>query len=486
MGNVLIIDDDEMMCKALSALVSRKGHAVQYALTLKHSLEKVSSEDFDVVFLDVIMPDGNGLDMLSRIKDTFSKPEVIVFTAFADPEGAEIAIRNGAWDYVEKTPSIKEMMSSLAGALQYRQEKILKRPQIPLKRERIIGKSPKMRACLDLLAQAAVTDANVLITGETGTGKELFARAIHSNSPRNDKNFSDYPNQNSGPRTKKDFVVVDCTALPETLVESVLFGHEKGAFTGADKPQDGLIKQADGGTLFLDEIGELPLAIQKAFLRVLHERHFRPVGGKKEIRSDFRLVAATHRDLDQMTETGMFRKDLLFRLRSLTIELPPLRDRLEDIKDLTRFHIGRLCNRYRMETKTLSPDFIDSLISYKWPGNVREMVNTLDGALAVAGNDPTLFSRHLPMNIRIQMARASVEKKTWLDQVGIQRPTNSARHFPKLKEFRHTLERQYLNDLMSLTNCNIQRACQISGLSRSRFYELLAERDISISKNYGG
>lgn len=464
MGKMLIIDDDEMMCKAMSTLVKQMGHDVTYALTLNHGLEQASADAFDVVFLDVWMPDGNGLDLLPKIKETLSKPEVIIITASGDPDGAELAIRSGAWDYIEKTSSIKEMMLPLTRALQYRQKKLSRMAPVALKREGIIGNSPKMKACFDLMAQAAVSDANVLIVGETGTGKELFAQAIHDNSPRADKYF----------------VVVDCAALPKTLVESVLFGHKKGAFTGADSAQEGLIDQADGGILFLDEVGELPLAIQRAFLRVLQERRFRPVGGKRERASNFRLVAATNRDLDQMTERGEFRKDLLFRLRSLTIELPALRERLEDIKDLARFHVTRLCDRYNIETKGFSPELFEVLTSYDWPGNVRELFNVLDGALTLAGRDPVLFSMHLPMHIRVQMVRASVNKEK--SSIGtFKEGGDPTGEIPTLRDFRQSLERQYLQDLILLTGRNIKKACRISELSRSRLYTLLAKHNISIS-----
>jgi len=481
MGKVLIIDDDEMRCRAISTLIKRMGHDVTCALTLSHGLDRVLAEEFDVVFLDVLMPDGSGLDLLPKIKEMSSKTEVIIVTASGDSGSAEVAIRNGAWDYIEKTPSIKDMTLPLTRALQYRQEKQSKTPPVALKRERIIGNSPKMKICFDLLAQAAVSNANVLITGETGTGKELFARAIHFNSPRTNDNIIAHAILDKGSRTDRNFVVVDCTALPQTLVESVLFGHEKGAFTGADKYRKGLIEQADGGTLFLDEIGELPLANQRAFLRVLQEHRFRPVGGKKEKKSDFRLIAATNRNLDQMAEKGDFRKDLLYRLRSLVIELPPLRERREDIKDLIRFHAARLCNRYGIETKGISPDFFEKLLPYDWPGNVREMVNMLDGSLAVAGDGPTLFSQHLPMRLRIQMAHGSVVKK-YRDQISSEGSAKSAEAFPKLQDFRQSSEIKYFQDLSLHTEGDVKKACQVSGLSRSRLYELLAKYSISFSK----
>ncbi|RLB62102.1 MAG: sigma-54-dependent Fis family transcriptional regulator, partial [Deltaproteobacteria bacterium] len=354
MAKILIIDDEEMMCATLSTLVERKKHIATSAMTLREGIDLAASEDFDVVFLDVKMPDGNGLDALPTIEASPSNPEVIIMTGFGDPNGAELAIKCGAWDYIEKGFSIKEITLSLERALQYRKEKKeadLKRKPIRLKRENIIGSSPALNNCLDLVAQAAESDANVFITGETGTGKELFARAVYENSLR----------------SKENFVVVDCTSLPETLVESLLFGHERGSFTGADRSQNGLVRQAHKGTLFLDEVGELPMTLQKSFLRVLQEHRFRPVGSNKEVESEFRLIAATNRDLDAMVESGEFRSDLLFRLRTFIIELPPLRERREDIKELARYHIDKFCNQYSLDSKGFSPEFLQTLMSYPWP-----------------------------------------------------------------------------------------------------------------------
>ncbi|MBW2108709.1 MAG: sigma-54-dependent Fis family transcriptional regulator, partial [Deltaproteobacteria bacterium] len=300
MADILVVDDDKMICEALAAVGRHLGHHVTCALSLGQGLREAGSGKFDVIFLDVRLPDGDGLKALSRISEKPSSPEVIVITGEGGPDSADMAIRNGAWDYVEKPLSMETVSLFLARALRYREGKQTKRLATLLKRDGIIGNSAQIKACLDLVARAANTDSNVLITGETGTGKELFARAIRENSAR----------------TSRNFVVVDCAALPENLVESVLFGHKKGAFTGADRDRDGLIRQADTGTLFLDEVGELPLSIQRTFLRVLQERSFRPVGGKTELTSDFRVVAATNGDLDKLVAQGRFRRDLLFRLRS--------------------------------------------------------------------------------------------------------------------------------------------------------------------------
>jgi two-component system, NtrC family, response regulator len=456
MANILIIDDDEMICEMLGLMVEDLGHTYSYERTLNNGFKRASTEEYDVIFLDIRMPDGNGLDLLPHIHELPAQPEVIIITGLGDPDGAEVAIKNGAWDYIEKSSSIKEMALPFTRALQYREEKKAKKPLAALRLTGIHGSSRSMHACLDHLAQASFSSANVLITGETGTGKELFARAIHENSVR----------------ATNSFVVVDCTALPETLVESILFGHEKGAFTGADKAQDGLVKHANGGTLFLDEVGELPLSIQKSFLRVLQEHRFRPVGAKHELTSDFRLISATNRDLDKMVHEGTFRSDLLFRLRTLTIELPRLALRKEDIKDLAMYHMARICERYQIGTKGFAPEFFDALITYHWPGNVRELVNAMERAITAAYNSPTLFPKHLPLEIRIKMARNAMRKDTEINAAADMQS-------PSLQEFRQTTERQYLVDLMVQVNSNVNEACHISGLSRSRFYALLKEHKIS-------
>lgn len=466
MANILIVDDDDMMRTTLTNLVGRHGHRSRSAATLQASLREISTNIFDIVFLDVRMPDGNGLDLLPNIEASASSPEVIIMTGFGDPNGAELAIRSGAWDYLEKGASIKEISLSFQRALQYRKEKQevqQARQTASLNRAGIVGSSPGLNRCLEMVAQAADSDANVFITGETGTGKEMFARAVHENSSRQ----------------RESFVVVDCTSLPETLVESLLFGHEKGSFTGAEKAQDGLIRQANGGTLFLDEVGELPLSLQKAFLRVLQEHRFRPLGSNQEVESHFRLIAATNRNLDQMVENGEFRSDLLFRLRSFIIELPPLRERSGDIKELVRHHLDRFCQHYGLQAKEVSPEFLQILMAYPWPGNVREFVNTLERTLVAARSEPTLFPKHLPSHIRVQVTRSSLEHDRAKDLVT---SVHTAPRLPCLHEYRDQVyaqaERDYLQQLMTLAGEDIAEACRIADLSQSRLYALLKKNHI--------
>ena len=471
MGKALIIAGGEV-ADHVKRLLTTIGHEVLTASDLTTGWALAAEQRTDVVALGLKMRDGDGLALLPRLKQLPHCPEVVVITASPNPKVAEFALRNGAWDYLVVKKEAEPVAAAMDQAIQYQQEQKGQKKIVSVKRERIIGNSAGMKHCLQLLGQAAASDANVLITGETGTGKELFARAIHSNRPRSRSLHA--PLRSANPRAENNFVVVDCAALPETLVESVLFGHARGAFTGADRNHDGLIAQADGGTLFLDEVGELPLDTQKAFLRVLQERCYRPVGAQVEKKSNFRLVAATNCTLDQLVADGRFRKDLLFRLRALTIELPPLRHRREDIEDLVRHHTARLCNSYDIKPKGFAGELMAALVAYAWPGNVRELINTIDGILAAAGNDSTLYAKHLPLHIRVQMACRTMDTP----DESAPAPEISG-DLPKFKAYRESSEIKYLQDLMNLAERNIPKACELSGISRSRLYEMLAKYDLN-------
>jgi two-component system NtrC family response regulator len=475
MGKALIISSDQDLYKSTAELLGPVGHSVSHATDMSRGWDGAVKDRVDAVVVSTKLPDGDGLALLTRLKQLPTNPEVVVITRKPDQKAAEFALRNGAWDYLVLSSDATPMAASLDQAIQYREEQAGKTPVKAIKRERIIGNSPKMKACLNLLAQAAASDVNVLITGETGTGKELFARAIHTNSPRAQSRGRSRSPRAGNPRAEKNFVVVDCTALPETLVESVLFGHVKGAFTGAEQDHDGLIAHADGGTLFLDEVGELPMATQKAFLRVLQERRYRPVGGKSEKKSNFRLVAATNRNLEEMVHQDNFRKDLMFRLRSLTIELPPLRERPEDLQDLVRHHTRRLCETYGMKPKRFSPALLDAIDEYTWPGNVRELVHCIDAILAVAGEDKTLYPKHLPLHIRLQKMDTP-PADTPVAATPVHPAVNQA--LPDFKTHRAQMERRYLEELLVFAGGNVPKACTISGISRSRLYEMLGKYNL--------
>ncbi len=470
MAKLLIIDDDAQLCKALSLVINNMGHEAHSAQTLEQAFSMLEDHTYHVVILDIRLPDGNGLDALPLIRESECNPEVVILSGSSDPDGAELAIRSGAWSYITKPPTLNKIQLPVQRAIEYWNKKQGNLHPRILERQDIIGESRAINHCLQIVAQAAGSDCNVLVTGETGTGKELFARAIHANSSR----------------AKRPFVVVDCGALPENLVESMLFGHEKGAFTGADRSSQGLLLQAAGGTLFLDEVGELPMAIQKAFLRVLQNRRFRPVGGLKEIFSDFRLVAATNRNLEALVQTWNFRQDLLFRLRTMTIELPPLRERKGDIKLIACHCLERFADEKNLPLKGYSPEFFDVLNQYLWPGNVRELVNAMEHALAASSGESILYPRHLPVEIRVQLARNLLEQESKPDPDLPELYHYDHRRLPPLREHRNTVlaqvERDYLETLMRATDWDIQKACEISELSRQRLYALLKQYGITREK----
>ncbi len=468
MASVLIIDDDQGMCKMLSRKIKSMGHEVDCAYTLKEGVSMMKASPCDIAFLDVHLPDGNGIEALPLLRKISPASEVIIMTGLGDHRGAEAAIKNGAWDYIEKPSTINLMVLPLVRILQYKEASTAPKTQLTIKRDGIIGSSQGIRSSLDQVGQVAASDTNVLITGETGTGKELFAWAIHQNSPRAGKNF----------------VIVDCTILTETLVEGMLFGHEKGAFTSADRMREGLIEQADGGTLFLDEVGELPFSVQKSFLRVLQEHRFRPLGSKHELSSDFRLVAATNRNLDQMVARGEFREDLLFRIRSFNIQLKPLRERLDDIEELVSYKIGINFERHGTKMMSLSPDFLQALAAYDWPGNVRELFSTVEQAIIMAGNRSVLFPNDLPNHIRIKLSQSQLSRK----DEPVTRPekiSNPETGRARLQDVRDaaicSAEKEYLNELKVLSGNNIDKACAVSGLSQSRLYSLLKKYGIKFS-----
>jgi two-component system response regulator PilR (NtrC family) len=383
-ARLLIVDDEESLLDFLSLLFLQEGYAVETAWSVEGARRELARQSFDVVLCDVTMPDGSGLDLLREIKATEPSPPVVMMTAYTSTKTAIDAMKLGAADYVSKPFDVEELKIVVQKALESAE---LSRENVYLRREleqkytfnNIIGKSPRMQAVFSLIERMARTNSTVLVNGESGTGKELIARAIHYSSPR----------------ANRRFLSINCGALPEALLESELFGHERGAFTGAVREKKGLFQEADRGTLFLDEIGEMVPSMQVKLLRALQEKVVRKVGGTEEEQVDVRIIAATHQDLEARIASGEFREDLYYRINVLPIHLPPLRQRREDIPLLVDFFLQKYCKQMDLPPKQISVEAMQMLESYDWPGNVRELENLIERALALSHAE-TITTRDLP------------------------------------------------------------------------------------------
>ncbi|MFN8140604.1 MAG: sigma-54 dependent transcriptional regulator [Fimbriimonadales bacterium] len=369
-GKILIVDDEPNIRRILQAAFERSGYVTRTAETGEEAIDKLTAEGADLVLTDVMMPGMTGVELLKRIKQTLPEVPVLVMTAYGTIPQAVEAIKAGAGDYIPKPFDLEHIRKAAAYWI-----RTPSKPRVENKLETneamgaFISASPKMQEVAEFMKQIATARATVLITGESGTGKEQVAKAIHRLSDRA-----------SGP-----FVAVSCAALPETLLESELFGHEKGAFTGADNAKPGRFELADGGTLLLDEVGEIPPLIQVKLLRVLQEREFERLGGTTPVKTDVRLIAATNRDLPDAVEAGTFRQDLLFRLQVLTIELPPLREREEDIEPLALHFLKKYSLQEGKQIQSVTDSALSILKSHSWPGNVRELENVIERAVVLAG-----------------------------------------------------------------------------------------------------
>ncbi|MFH2091968.1 MAG: sigma-54 dependent transcriptional regulator [Pseudomonadota bacterium] len=461
MADVLIIDDDKLICDILVRMMAALGHESQYALTGKEGVELARNGMFDIVFLDVMLPDANGLDLIKTIKATQSCPEIIIITGNSDPDGAEMAIKSGAWNYLGKPFLRQDLNLQVSRALQFRKEKgAVSTPGI-LKRNGIIGESQEIQFCLDQAAIAAYSDTNVLISGQQGTGKELFAKTIHLNSDR----------------CKNNFVIVDCCTINENNMENLLYGHMKGALPGSVDSKTGLIRLADKGTLFLDEVSELPMQLQRSFLRVIENMTYSPLGSKEDKTSNFRVIATTSQDLDDLSDQGLFRKDLLFKLNGINIYLPELKAIPSDTIKMALFYIEHFCKKYNISPKGISPECFDIISAYEWPGNVRELINAIDKAIASARNESTLYSIHLPAYIKARVVKQSFMPPAVIEKSNADDYEEGK--FPLLKKLLEEAEKEYLTALVSYLRGNVKKACRISGLSKSRMYARLKKYKIN-------
>ncbi len=458
-AKILVIDDEEIILLSCQRVLTEEGYEVQTRLSAREGLDLLAGETFDLVIADIKMPGMTGIELLREIKRDYPQVSVILITGYSTVESAVEAMKAGATDYLPKPFTPDQVTVVVRKALEARSlllENIYLRNELQGKYrfENIIGSSRKMQEIYRLVTRVAPTGATVLITGESGTGKELIARAIHFNSPRRD-----HP-----------FVPVDCAALSENLLESELFGHVKGSFTGAIVTKPGLFEVADQGTLFLDEIGNISLATQSKLLRVLQEREFTPVGGTKIKKVDVRIIAATNKDLPALIKEGAFREDLFYRLNIVPLPIPPLRERPEDIPLLAQHFLEKYSRELGEKTKTLSPAAADSLIRYSWPGNVRELENTMERVMVMT-DEEVILPRHFPLplqesreGIRFEVPRTSEELKEMKKHLR-----------DKAVE---EIERLFVLGALSRNDWNVTRSANEVGMLRPNFQSLMRKHNI--------
>jgi two-component system, NtrC family, response regulator AtoC len=444
-GRVLIVDDDRDMCVLLESQLKRRDINASWRSSAAEALDLLSVEDFDVLVTDLNLQGTSGLELCERVVQNRPDMPVIVITAFGSLESAIAAIRSGAYDFVNKPFELDELVLTINRAMQHKslreEVKRLKEAVATTKgMDDLIGDSIGMRKVYDLMERVAETDATVLITGESGTGKELVARALHKRSVRQ----------------KGPFVAINCAAMPETLLESELFGHVKGAFTDAKQGRPGLFQQASNGTLFFDEIGEMPLGMQPKLLRALQERTARPVGGTEEIPFDTRIIAATNRDLETLVEAGKFREDLFYRINVVRLEVPPLRMRSNDVLLLAQYFLEKIAARSAKKVVGLSSGAAEKLLAYEWPGNVRELQNCVERAVALTRYD-TIVVEDLPEKIRDYRSTNIVVA------------TEDASQLLPMEE----VERRYILRVLKTVGGNKTTAAKVLGFDRRTLYRKL-------------
>ncbi len=468
-AKVLVVDDDKIVLRAASEILSREGYQVVAIDDAVEGLSAAKDPTIDVACLDIKMPNLSGMDLLKAFKQSRPDVEVIMMTAFATVETAVEAVKGGAYDYLTKpfenidvlTLAVRRAAEkkSLHDRTRVLEEALSARNQF----EDLVGQSGQMRSVFKLVETVSYSTATVLIQGESGTGKELVARAIHYRSPRKDK----------------PFVAVNCSALTDTLLESELFGHMKGSFTGATTNKKGLFEAADGGTIFLDEIGDIPAATQVRLLRVLQEGEVKRVGANDTLKVDVRVIAATNVDLAKAKDQGKFREDLFYRLNVITVLLPPLRDRPEDIPLLAQHFLKLYVGKVGKKVTGISPAAMEALTTHRWQGNVRELENAIERAVVLSGSEVIEFDE-LPADIRNnQRGGGDVE-------------VFSLAHLPYAQAKKlamRAFERRYLSALLERSTNNVSMAARAAGVDRSNFRRLLKQYEVggrSMKKDANG
>jgi two-component system, NtrC family, response regulator HydG len=459
--NTLIVDDEEALVSALEKLLRRDHHTFATVTTGAEALDFLSKNRVDVALVDMNLPDRSGLEILDRIRASGTDTEVILMTGKGTVETAVSALKKGAYDYFTKPFDDIERVSLVIQKAIEKNELIRKLHQLETTGEEedrfldLIGKSPKMREVYQLITRAAPSNSSVLILGESGTGKELVAKAIHVKSRRSDK----------------PFVVINCAALPETLLESELFGYQKGSFTGAYADKRGLFEEANGGTIFLDEIGEVSPAVQVKLLRVLQNGEIRRIGAASNFRVDCRVLAATNKDLYQQVKTKAFREDLFYRLNVITLTLPPLRDRKEDISLLAYHFLKKFAEKTGKKVARITMDTQQTLEEYRWPGNVRELENVIERAVVLTEGD-AVTARELPPKL---LGEFFYLPETRSETDFIHLPYRSAK-----QKALNLFNRAYISNLLRQTSGNVSLASERAGMDRSNFKKIIKKCEVNI------
>ncbi len=472
-GTILVLDDEENMLKILSKVLTMEGFHVTTFGEPSAALEFLRQTPTDVVLSDIRMPEMTGREFLVKLRESGLPCEIIMMTAHGTIEGAIDCVKQGAYDYITKPFKTEELLVTLGNALEHKRLKDVNTAlsdawnRKPAEfggvepERRLFGDSPAMNRVRELIERVAPSQSPVLITGESGTGKELAARAIHAYSTRG----------------KGRFVAINCASIPETLIESELFGHERGAFTGATDTKIGLVELADGGTLFLDEIGELPLAMQAKLLRVLQERELTRVGGLATISVDIRIVSATNRKLAKCIEEKTFREDLYYRLNVIAIEMPALRERREDIPVLAEHFLRTRGAKHGRPDMTFSENALDALAGMSWHGNVRELENVVERMIVLAETD--VITTDLLPDEAVQLRRSSTSSER-VTRLGLSAQA-MIEEVPDFRSARDSFEREYLEALLRAQNGNVTEAARHAGMSRRNLYDKIEKLGIDLT-----
>ena len=447
--HILVVDDELSMRELLDVMLTKEGYQVSCAETGRKAISLIEKTDFDLLLCDIRLGDITGIDVLKALRNQNQDTVVIMISAYATTEAAVEAMNEGAYDFVPKPFNNEELKHTIKNALKLKtlehEKQIL---DDELKRTlhfgKIVGKSPSMRNIYNLIQQVARTKTNILITGESGTGKELIANAIHEQSARNDQ----------------PFVVVNCGGIPETLMESELFGHKKGSFTGATHDKKGLFETADQGTIFLDEIGELTLPIQVKLLRAVQERVFKPVGSNEDVSVDIRIISATNKKLEDEVIVGNFREDLFYRLNVIEIKVPPLRERKADLRVLAQHFLEKYSREMGKEVSKISSYAIDLLNKYDFPGNIRELENLMERSVALSSTNIIL-----PDSLAL-----SLHKRRWIEGIKSRRfDLDEVKNGVSLDNILEEIEKAYLERALECTNGKKQEAADLLGISFRTF-----------------